>query len=266
MFRESLKRVVLSLVLAIVGVSVASAKSTVIGFKEGVSEFNADLTVSEKDPSAALVILVHEWWGKNEFVKKRAEQLQKEGFSTLVVDMYGTDSKGQVQVVDNPKAAGELAKAFYQDSSLGAVRLEKYVEAVRAKFSEKRMAMPKIYAIGFCFGGTQVLNFARSGKMIDGVVSFHGGLSGLAKAQSTKAKFLVLNGEADPMVPRKDVDAFKADMKTIKADLKFVDYPGALHAFTNPAATEVGKKFNLPVAYDEKADKASYQELLAFLK
>lgn len=242
-----------------------TAGASVVGFKEGAAEFNADLTLSEKNPAAPIIVIVHEWWGKNEFVNKKAQQLQREGYSTLVVDMYGTKD-GKRQVVDNPAAAGELAKPFYQDSSLGALRLEKYIAATKAQLSEKRIAPPKFFAIGFCFGGTQVLNFARLGHSIDGVVSFHGGLSGLASLKPTQTRFLVLNGEADPMVPRKDVDAFKAEMKSAKVDLKFVDYPGALHAFTNPGATEVGKKFKIPVAYDEKADKASYQELLAFLK
>ena len=126
----------------------------------------------------------------------------------------------------------------------------------------------KIAAIGYCFGGSMVLNMARMGENLKGVVSFHGDLNvyGLsAKKDEVKPKVLVLHGEADSMVPADVVAAFKKEMDGAAVDYKFIGYPGAKHAFTNPGATAVGEKYKIDIAYNEAADKSSWEEMKTFL-
>jgi dienelactone hydrolase len=126
----------------------------------------------------------------------------------------------------------------------------------------------RIAAIGYCFGGGVVLNMARQGVDLRGVASFHGGLTAVKPAQpgSVKAKILVLNGGADKFITPEQIEAFKQEMKSAGADIRFISYPGATHSFTNREATELGKKFNMPIAYNAEADRKSWGELKEFLK
>ena len=123
-------------------------------------------------------------------------------------------------------------------------------------------------AIGYCFGGTQVLNFALLGDKLNGVVSFHGGLQTTPPFDKSllKANVLVCNGEADPFVPAEQVAAFRKGMDSIGAVYTFKSYPGATHAFSNPAATALGKKFNMPIAYNAAADSASWNDMKQFFE
>ena len=113
----------------------------------------------------------------------------------------------------------------------------------------------RIAAIGYCFGGGVVLNMARQGVDLKGVASFHGGLAAVKPAQPgmVKAKILVLNGGDDKFVTPEQIEAFKQEMKAAGADFPFISYPGAIHSFTNPDADELGKKFNMPIAYNANA-------------
>ncbi len=124
----------------------------------------------------------------------------------------------------------------------------------------------QVYVIGYCFGGTQALNLARSGADIKGVVSFHGGLTSTIKSDGIKARVLAINGLSDPMSPAKDRAAFEKEMKALGANYKMINYKDATHAFTNPKATELGKKNNIPIAYNKNADVNSWNDLLKFLK
>jgi len=206
-----------------------------------------------------LIIIVHEWWGKNNYVQGRGQQLASMGYATLVVDLYGNNAES-----DNPTGAMALAKPFYEDPSKSTQLLEKYYQLV---IKDNRIDKNQISAIGYCFGGTQVLNWARSGKSIKLMASFHGGLQGDSKnSHLIRTPIYVFNGEADQMVKNEDIEEFKKEFSAKKANLKFINYPGALHAFSNPQATEVGKKFNLPVAYNAAADKGSFNELLKALR
>jgi len=123
-------------------------------------------------------------------------------------------------------------------------------------------------ATGYCFGGGVVLNMARQGLDLKGVVSFHGSLTAVesAKPGGVKAKILVLTGGDDKFVPEEQVGAFKKEMEAAHADFRVLSYPGAMHSFTNPEATALGKKFNLPLAYDANADKKSWEEMQGFFK
>lgn len=206
------------------------------------------------------VLVVHEWWGNNDYTRKRADMLAELGYVALAVDMYG-DGK----TVDNPKEAGALSGEARKNIDVS----EKRFAAARALLARQSdVDAGRIAAIGYCFGGGIVLEMARRGSDLAGVVSFHGGLGTPAPAKpgAVKGKVLVLNGAADPFVKPDQIDAFKKEMQAAGVTYTFIDYPGAVHAFTNPAATENGKKFNLPLAYDADADKKSWAEMQRFLQ
>lgn len=205
-----------------------------------------------------LVVIVHEWWGRVPYVQKRSEMLNQEGYATLVVDLYG-DNK----TATTPAEAQALATPFYQNPQMGVDLLKKYIAEAK---QDPHVDPNQVYVIGYCFGGTQALNLARSGADIKGVVSFHGGLTSTLKSDGIKAKILAINGLADPMVPAKDRAAFEKEMKALGADYKMINYKNATHAFTNPKATEIGKKYNIPIAYNKNADVNSWNDLLKILK
>src|SRR5205807_375256 len=134
--------------------------------------------------------------------------------------------------------------------------------------SQARVDTKRIGAIGYCFGGSVALNMARTGEDLRAVASFHGALATQQPAQrgKVKAKVLSQTGEADPMIDGASIAAFEKEMKDAGVDYKVITYPGAKHGFTNPQATELGKKFNLPIEYNADADKKSWDEMLAFMK
>jgi dienelactone hydrolase len=206
------------------------------------------------------VLVVHEWWGNNDYARKRADMLAELGYTALAVDMYG-DGK----VVTTPDEAGKLAGAVSGNMEGARARFQKALEVLTL---HDTVAADDVAAIGYCFGGGIVLQMARMGADLDGVASFHGSLTTKTPAQqgAVEAKVLVLHGAADPMVPPADVEAFKKEMDAAKVDYTFKAYEGATHAFTNPAATEAGQKFNLPVAYSAEADQQSWAELQSFLQ
>ena len=138
--------------------------------------------------------------------------------------------------------------------------------AARAELAGHRTVdASRIGAAGYCFGGTVALNMARAGADLAGVAAFHAGLGTNTPApKQVKPKILVLNGAADPLVKPDQIEAFKRDMEAANADYRFINYPGAVHAFTNPEATENGKKFNLPLAYDPEADRQAKAEAAKF--
>jgi dienelactone hydrolase len=236
-----------------------NAYSPVISFEEEGKKFSSTIHLPKdfKEP-LPLVIVIHEWWGRNDYIMNRAELIKKEGFAVLPVDLYGNN-----QIVSTPAEAQALATPFYQNPQMSINRLNKYLEAAK---KDPHVDPSKIFVIGYCFGGTQALNLARSGADIKGVVSFHGGLATSIQNPQIKAKVLALNGAADPMVPKKEVKAFEKEMKQAKANYKVINYKGATHAFSNPNSTEFGKKYNIPIAYNKKADEASWKEFLSFLK
>ncbi len=205
------------------------------------------------------ILVVPEWWGLNDYDKMRARELAKLGYIAMAVDMYG-DGK----VADNPTDAGKLAAPFYSNLQMAKDRLDAAVAELKT-FSQTDP--DKMAAIGYCFGGGVVLNAARLGEDLKGVVSFHGNLIGApANKDLLKAKILVCHGLDDQFVKKEDVDKFRHQMDSIGADYIFKAYPGATHAFTNPEATALGKKFNLPIAYNAAADTASWNEMKAFFK
>ncbi len=204
------------------------------------------------------VIIVPEWWGLTDYERGRAKMLAKLGYVAFAVDMYG-DGK----TADNPKDAGSFAAAAMHSTDTAAARFNAGVNILK---EQPETDTSKIAAIGYCFGGGVVLDMALAGDNLDGVVSFHGDLpTGKVKnPKDVKAKILVCTGGADPFNPKKKVDAFEDAMKAAKTDYKVISYPGAEHSFTNPAADSLGKKFNLPIAYNKQADVQSWAAMQTF--
>ena len=205
------------------------------------------------------VLVVHEWWGHNEYVRNRARMLAEMGYVALAVDMYGDGKQAM-----HPDEAGKFSSELMKNFDTAKARFTAAMD-----FLKKQSAVDprEIAAIGYCFGGGVVLNMARQGVDLKGVASFHGGLASVKPAQpgAVKAKILVLHGENDKFTTPEQIDAFKKEMKDAGADLKFITYPGAMHGFTNPDADAYGKRFNLPLGYDAKADSRSWEELGKFL-
>ena len=205
------------------------------------------------------IVVVPEWWGNNEYSRRRARMLASLGYIAIAADIYG-DGK----TAADPKTAQEYATPFYKDPSLGKACIEAAITKLKS-YPQTREG--QIAAIGYCFGGSMVLNAAKLGTDLKGVVSFHGGLqTAPATKGSVKGKILVCNGAADKFVSADDITSFKQNLDDNGVSYKFINYPGALHAFTNPASTANGKKFNMPIAYNEAADKRSWLDMKAFLK
>lgn len=206
------------------------------------------------------VVIVHEWWGHNDYARKRTEMLAELGYSALALDMYG-DGK----LASHPEQATEFMMAVVNNQEVAQARFQAAVDLLK---EQNKTQQGKLAAIGYCFGGAVVLNMARSGSEdLAGVVSFHGALGGMAPvAENAQAKFLVLNGEDDPFITTEQKDAFKQSMNAANVHYEFIDYPGVKHSFTVKDADEKGAKFNLPLAYDENADIDSWQRMQRFLQ
>lgn len=203
------------------------------------------------------VLVIPEWWGLTDYPKMRARELANLGYIALVADMYGNGT-----IADSPSLAQKYAMPFYTNSTLAATR---FMAALNKLKTFPQADTTKIAAIGYCFGGSMVLNAAKMGAPLNGVVSFHGDLRGVpADKNLLKAKILVCHGNADSFVPQEQVDAFKKQMDSIGADYTFKAYPDATHAFTNPKATEIGQRFNMPIKYNAAADTASWKDMQDF--
>ncbi len=215
-----------------------------------------DDAVKGKRPA---VLVVHEWWGHNAYARERANMLAELGYVALAVDMYG-DGKQALHPDDAGKFAGEVAK----NKPMAKARFEAAMKLLR---KQGNVDAHKLAAIGYCFGGSVVLNMAREGEDLKGVASFHGGLGTDSPAQPGKVKAQIrsFTGADDKMIPAAQVEAFKQEMEKADVNYQAVVYPGAMHSFTNPDADEYGKKFNLPLAYNAEADKDSWAQLQTFL-
>lgn len=203
------------------------------------------------------VLVVPEWWGLNDYTKSRARQLAELGYVALAVDMYGNGKQAST-----PDEAGKAAAAIYTHPAL----IKSRVAAALAQLKTyPQTDTGRVAAIGYCFGGAMVLNAAKMGLPLNGVVSFHGNLAGApANKDLLKARILVCHGGADKFISPEEEAQFKKGLDSIGADYTFKSYPGALHAFSNPDATEIGKKYNIPIAYNAAADSASWQDMKDF--
>jgi len=233
-----------------------------VTYKDGATEMKGfivyDDAVSGKRPG---IILVHEWWGITKHVHSEAGKFAEQGYTAFIADMYG-----EAKTADNPKDAGALSGEVMKDPHA----MQSRFNAARETLAKHQTVDPsRIGAVGYCFGGAVVLDMVRAGADLVGVATFHGVLGANVPApapDTVKAKILVLNGADDQFVKPEAIDSFKKEMDAAKVDYTFVNYPGAVHAFTNPEATEAGKKFNLPLAYNAEADKESKAEAAKFFQ
>jgi dienelactone hydrolase len=206
------------------------------------------------------VLVVPEWWGLGRYERKRARMLARLGYVALAVDMYGYGTQAK-----DPDEASRLSSKVTKDFDLEKVR---FMAALDFLKKQPALDSSRLAAIGYCFGGGVVLNMATNGVPLRGAASFHGSLGAVKAAEPgvIKARILVFQGAADKFVGPDTVQAFRRKMEKAGADFRIILYPGATHSFTNPEADEYAKKFHLPIAYDAKADRESWQELGKFLR
>ena len=203
------------------------------------------------------VVLFPEWWGHNDYIKRRARELAEAGYVALAADVYG-----DAQVTEDPDVAQKWATPFYENRALMQSRAAAAIATLRA---QKNVDPAQIATIGFCFGGTVAIESARAGDVVQGVVAFHAGLDFPTPPQANiKPKFLVLNGAADPLVPFATKQKFMDEMQNAGADVQFIDYSGVLHAFTNPAADAYHAKGLTAVKYNGLAEARSMLAMRQF--
>ena len=215
-----------------------------------------DVNVKEKRPG---VLIVHEWWGHNNYVRQRADMLAELGYTAIAVDMYG-DGK----LAEHPDDAGKFSMSVMTNLPEATARFNAALNLLKSHAS---VDTEKIAAIGYCFGGSVVLTMANSGVDLDAVAAFHSGVRlPIMPNDKLKAKVLVCNGADDPFISPESVEAFKSAMDSINADYSYIAYPGVKHSFTSKEADANGKKFNLPLVYDADADEKSWATMQELFK
>ncbi len=201
------------------------------------------------------VLVVHEWWGRTEYARDRAEQLAGLGYVGMALDLYG-----EAREAANPEEASQLMTALIEDMDTTRLRFGAALQALK---DHEAVDASRTAAIGFCFGGGVVTHMARAGATLDAVASFHGSL-GLAVTDGpdhVDCRIAAYHGEPDKLVADEDVAAFEAEMQSIGAHYYLVQLPGALHGFSNPAATGNGQKYGLPLAYSELAETTAWSHM-----
>jgi len=242
-------------------ISAASVHATIqtktIEYKQGDATLEGFVAYDDaiKGPRPGILI-VHQWMGLTDYEKHRAEMLAQLGYVAFCADIYGKGVRPQ-----NTQEAGAQAGKYKGDRQLLRARVNAGLDALRQQplVDPKRLA-----AIGYCFGGTTVLELARSGADVSGVVSFHGGLDSPTPAdgKSIKCKVLVCHGADDPFEKPADLTAFESELRDAKVDWQLIEYGGAVHSFTQPMA---GNDNSKGAAYNEKADKRSWEAMKQFL-
>ncbi|RON06267.1 dienelactone hydrolase family protein [Pseudomonas brassicacearum] len=258
-------RVLIALVLlTLSGLSQAAIKTQEIPYKsadgtEMIGYFAYDDSIQGARPG---VVVVHEFWGLNDYAKRRARDLAGLGYSALAIDMYG---KGKN--TEHPNDAMAFMNEALKNSATASARFNAGLDLLK---KQPQTDPKKLAAIGYCFGGGIVLDAARQGAPLAGVVSFHGVLATKTPATpgSVKAKVLVEHGALDSMITADQVAAFKTEMDKAGADYKFVSLKGAKHGFSNPDADRLshGDHGGPDIGYNKAADESSWADMKAFLK
>jgi dienelactone hydrolase len=248
-----------ALVLAIgAGTAGAAVKTKEIDYEYEGTKLKGVLAYDDaakgKQPG---VIVFHEWWGLNDYAKKRAEQLAGLGYVAFAADMYG-----EGKVTEHPKEAGKMAQAVRMNLKTWQGRAEAALKTLEA---QEHVDKDKIAAIGYCFGGSTALILAASGAPIKAVSTFHAALPPLTdeQAKSIKARILVNHGADDGFISKESIDKFKAALDKAGVKYHFESYPGAVHSFTVKEA-DMHKIDGM--AYNEAADKKSWQMMLDLFK
>lgn len=213
-----------------------------------------DASTTGKRPG---ILVVHEWWGHNEHTRNRADMLAELGYVALAVDMYGDGKQAA-----HPEDAMKFSSTVMGNFESAKTRFNAAIETLK---SNPNVDPEQIGAIGYCFGGSVILAMANAGLDLEGVAAFHAGLQlPVMPGKDLTARVLVMNGDDDPFITTEQIENFTSALKTAEADYQYISYEGAVHAFTNPGATELGQKFNLPLAYNAEADSASWEEMKNF--
>jgi len=236
--------------------SEAAVKTKVIEYKQGNTVLEGYLAWDDaKTGKRPGVLVVHEWTGLGPYVKKRAEMLAKLGYVAFAADIYGKGVRPST-----PSEAGKIASIYKDDRDLMRARARAGLDVLKG---QKFVDLSRLAAIGYCFGGTTVLELARDGADLKGVASFHGGLATPRPedARNIKAKILAMHGADDPFVKADEVAAFQQELRAAKVDWQFITYANAVHSFTNPDA---GNDNSKGAAYNEKADKRSWEAMKLF--
>lgn len=238
----------------------AAIRSETVEYKQGDATLEGYLAYDDAIKGARPgVLVVHEWWGINDYIRKRTEQLAALGYTAFAADIYGKGNRAKTR-----EEAMALAGKFRSGNDRALLRAR--ANAALDVLKKNPMVDPKrIAAIGYCFGGTAALELARSGADVAGVVSFHGGLAtpNPDDAKNVKAKVLVLTGADDPSVKPEQVMAFEDEMRKAGVDWYLVSYSNAVHGFTNP---DNGTDNSRGAAYNEKADKRSWEAMKDFFE
>ncbi|MGV6832218.1 MAG: dienelactone hydrolase family protein [bacterium] len=218
---------------------------------KGYMAYNENST--EKRPG---VLIIHEWWGHNDYVRERADMLAELGYTAFAVDMYGDGKQAA-----HPQDAGKFAGAVMSNMPEAEARFNAALELLR---SHESVNADQTAAIGYCFGGSVALTMANSGADLDAVAAFHSGVSlPVMPNDQLKARVLVCNGGADGFISPESITAFKSAMDSINANYEYISYPGVKHSFTSKEADANAEKFGMDIAYDADADQQSWASLQA---
>jgi len=214
-----------------------------------------DESISGKKPG---ILVIHEWWGHNDYTRKRADMLAALGYVAIAVDMYGNGKQAA-----HPEDAGKFAGQVFSNMEGAKARFEAALSTLK---SNPNVDTSKIAAIGYCFGGSVALTMANAGYDLDAVAAFHSGVQlPIQPTGNLTTRVLVQNGAEDPMVSEESVINFKVSMEAANATYEYISYPKAMHAYTNPGATALGEEFGLPLAYNKEADEKSWSKMKSFL-
>lgn len=207
-----------------------------------------------------LVLVIPEFWGRNDYSERRAQQMAQLGYIGFAIDLYGDGRSTD----DRDQATEWMNEAVSDPRELR----DRYLAALHAARQHKLVDEQRVAALGYCFGGAVGMSMARMGVEHDALCAYHAGISGLAPIKQTPIKtpmYLFMGGD-DPMAPVEGVEALVAEMREAGAEVHLQIYAGALHAFTNPVATQRGREFDMPLAYDREADEDSFEKTRVFLK
>lgn len=258
-----MKSLCLALLVAAMLTQVQGALVTkTISYRQGDTELRGYLAYDDSvtsDKKAPGVLVFPEWWGLSSFVKGRADALAKLGYVAFAADMYGDG-----QFTTDHNKAKELASAVAGKPVMGERAQAAYDQLIKTGFVDDS----KVAAIGFCFGGACSQILAYSGAPLKGVVSFHGALipASADAAKKNQAKFLILQGELDPLVPQAARTAFIKSMDEGKFDYQFLSYSGAVHAFMNPDADKARADGLDGVGYDPEVATRAWAQMQLFFK
>ena len=236
----------------------AEIKTETITYKVGDVECRGYLAYDDSNEGKRPgVLVVHEWWGLNDYAKQRTEELAKLGYVAFAADIYG-----EGKTADHPSDAGKMARAAQANVAQWRERAQAALDTLKKL---PQCDAEKLAAIGYCFGGATALQLAYTGADLDAVVTFHGALPAATpeEAQQIKVELQINHGADDPMIKEEAITAFKKPLDDANVQYTFISYPGAVHSFTVPTANEVGVE---GLAYNKEADEKSWQAMKDLFK